>query len=136
MGVFEHLKPVSMPIGGAIAQGIFVVVNASGQVAAAGDGADAVGVTLEAVTAAQYDSGNGQVTVPVALIQAGGKVPVRAAASTAIAVGDRVASGANGEVIPAAVGDAVLGVALEAAGSDADQEEITVLLDKAARLQT
>lgn len=133
MGFVENVRTITMPIGGAIAQAIFVVVNSSGQVAAAGDGTDAIGVTLEAVTTAQYDSGNGQVTVTVALIQAGGKVPVRVVASTAIAIGDRIASAAAGEAKVSATGDAELGWALEVAGSDADQEEITILLDKSSR---
>lgn len=133
MGFQEMIRPVTFPIGGAIGANIFVKLNSSGQVEAAGQGEDAIGVTLEGVTTAQYDSGNGQVTVSVALIQAGGKVPVKAEASTAITVGATVTPGANGGAEPAASGDAQLGYALEAAGSDADQEEITVLLDKAAR---
>ena len=136
MGFFELGKSLTLPIGGAIAKGIFVTVNSSGQAVAAADGADAVGVTLEEVTTALYDSGNGQVTVPVALVQAGGVVPVKVTASTAIAVGAFVASGAGGTAIVAATGDAIIGVALEPAGSDADQEIIAVLLHQAARLQT
>jgi len=124
----EAVEAVSFPIGGAIAQNIFVVVNASGQVAASANGAAAIGVTLEAVTAAQYNSGAGQVTVSVALVQKGGKVPVQVTASSAVAVGDDVASDASGTAITAAVADTILGVCLEAAGVDADQEVITILL--------
>ena len=133
MAFYENIEPLSMPIGGAIAQYIFVTINTSGQVIASGDGLDAVGVTLEAVSAAQYDSGDGQTTVSIAMTQGGGKVPVRAAATTAVAIGDAVASAASGELKPAATGDAILGVALAVAGVDADQEIITILLNKASR---
>lgn len=132
MAFFEATKEVTLPIGGAIAQYIFVTVNTSGQAAAAANGADAVGITLEAVTTAQYDSGNGQVTVPIALVQAGGKAPVRMTASSAIAVGDLVASDTAGTAIEAATGDAIIGICLEAAGVDADQEVITILMHQAA----
>lgn len=134
MAFQEALRTVTMPIGAAIARGIFVTVNTSGQVVAAANGADAVGVTLEAVTTAQYNGGLGQTTVPIALIQAGGKAIVVAQASVAIAVGDRISCDTGGFAILAAAGDSQLGVALEAASNDAAQEEITILLDKTSRL--
>jgi len=131
MAFFENVQSITMPIGGAIEANIFVTVNGSGQVVAAANGANAIGVTLEAVTAGQYDSGAGQTTVPVAVNQ-GAKVKVKAQASVAIAVGALVASDTAGYAITAATGDAILGVALEAAGNDADQEIITVLLHAGA----
>jgi len=127
MATYEAVEAVSFPIGGAILKDIFVVINTSGQVVAAANGAAAIGVTLEAVTAAQYDSGDGQVTVPVALIQKGGKCAVQMTATSAIAVGDLVASDTAGTAIEAATADTILGVCLEAAGVDADQEVITIL---------
>ena len=133
MAFFENAKAITMPIGGAILANIFVIVNSSGEAVASGNGGDAIGVTSEAVTVALYDAGNGQVTVPV-IVNQGCKVKVQVTASTAIAVGAAVASDANGTCIPAAIGDAILGYALEAAASDADQEVITVLLTKAARV--
>lgn len=135
MAFQESATGATFPIGGALAANLFVVINASGQVAAATDGAQAIGVTLEGVTAGEYDSGDGQTTISVALLHAGGKVPVEAAATTAISIGDAIASDANGNAIPAATGDAVLGYALQAAGVDADQEVITVLLAPEAKLQ-
>lgn len=131
MARFEAVRTVTLPIAAAIAQHVFVTVDGSSNAVAAADGSDAVGVSLEGATAQEVT--DGKASIPVALVQAGGKVKVRVAASTAIAVGANVASGANGEAITAATGDAILGVALEAAGSDADQEVITVLLNKASR---
>lgn len=133
MAFVENCYAVTMPIGGAIAANIFVTVNGSGQVVAAAAGADAIGVTAEAVTTLQYDSGNGQVTVPVVINQ-GAKMKVKALATHAIAIGANIAAGTGGFAQTAASTNAILGVALSVAGVDADQEVITVLLSKAARL--
>lgn len=124
--------PLTFQVGAAIAQYVFVTFDGT-VVAAAADGADADGITLEAVTAAEFT--NGKRAVAVLPLEGGGVAPVRAAASTAIAAGNLVASAANGEAKVAAAGDAILGKAMDAAGSDADQEIIRVLISKAPRLQ-
>lgn len=129
MGGFEALRTVTMPIGAAINQYRFVVVNASGQVAEATIGADAVGVSLEGATAQEF--ADGKTEIPIALITAGGKCRVKAGAA-AISVGDDVASGTAGVAITSAAADIALGKALEASQA-ATQELITVLLGKNGR---
>lgn len=132
MAFTERANAMTFPVGAALGANLFVILNSSGQVAAAGAGGDAVGVTAEAVSAQEFTDGKVVTSV------VGGefiKVKVQAAASTAILVGEAVASDASGNVVPTGVGDSVLGIALEAAGSDADQELITVLLSKEARLE-
>jgi hypothetical protein len=125
----------SFPIGGAIAQYIFVTIEAvTGNVVASAADGDAIGVCLEAVSAAQFSGG--KTSVAVALIQSGGKCMVKVAASAVVAVGDKVGAGANGECVPTNAGMAQLGVALELASNDAAQEIITILFDKSARLGT
>ncbi len=126
MGGFENLRTVTMPVGAAIAQAIFVVVDAAGEIVAAGNGAQAIGVTLEGVTAQEFT--DGKAVVSIAMITAGGKSRVKAAAA-AITRGDNVASDAAGNMVTAATGDAVLGIALEASAA-ATQELITTLLGK------
>jgi len=128
----ENVKSLTFQVGAAIAQYVFVTFNSSGQIVAAAAGADAIGVTLEGVTAAEFTAGKR--AVPVAMIQSGGKCPVRAVASTAIAVGDVISSAANGEAAPTATTRARLGVAVEVAGNDADQELVVIIFDKGARL--
>lgn len=128
----ENVKSLTFQVGAAIAQYVFVKFNSSGQIVVTAAGEDAIGVTLEGVTSTEFT--NGKRAVPVAMIQSGGICPVRAAASTAIAVGDVISSAAAGEAKPTATTNARLGVAMEVAGSDADQELVAVLFDKAARL--
>lgn len=125
--------PETFPVGAAIAQFIFVTIEATtGNVVPCAADGDAIGVTLEACTAAEFTAGKR--AVAVALLQAGGKLRVKVAASTAVAVGDIVGSGANGELVPTNAAMARLGVALQACSNDAAQEIITILADKAARV--
>lgn len=129
---YEGPEPSTFPVGAAIAQYVFVKVNSSGQVVVTGAGEDAIGVTLEGVSSQEFT--DGKRTVPVALIQKGGKCPVKAKASSAIAVGDVISSAANGEAVATLTTNARLGIALEVANVNAAQEIITILFDKAARL--
>lgn len=128
----ENVKPLTFQVGAAIAQYVFVKFNSSGVIVVTGAGEDAIGVTLEGVTSTEFTAGKRAVSV--AMIQSGGKCPVRAAASTAIAVGDIISSAANGEAKPTATTNARLGVAVEVAGNDADQELVGIIFDKGARL--
>lgn len=128
----ENLKTLTFPVGAALAQNVFVKLDSSGNAVVAGDGEDAMGVTLEGVSSTEFT--NGKRTCSVAMISGGGRVMVRAKASTAIAIGDRIASEANGEAGPAVSTNNILGWAESVAGNDADQELVQVLLDKAARL--
>jgi len=122
----------TFPVAGAIAQYICVTINTSGQVVAAAVGADAIGVTAEGVTAAEFTAG--KKVVPVALIAKGGKFPIRVSATLAVAIGDVVSVVSAGEIGPTATTRSRIGIALQAAGVDADQEVITVLLDKGAKV--
>ncbi len=136
MTTFEAVNSITLDVadpgdGNSLAQYVFVTVNSSGEIVAAAADADAVGVTLESVTKAEFDEGKR--VVSVAQIEAGGKCPVRVAASAAVAIGATVASGANGEAVTSNAGAAGLGVALSAATADADQEVIQMLFSKAAR---
>lgn len=126
MGVFENVRTITLPIGAAIEDRRFVTVDGSGQAVASPVNGDAIGVTLEAVTAALFDSGEGQVTVPVALLNASGKVEVEAGA--AVAAGVDVSMDATGRAVTAPAGSPVLGKSLTAAGGAG--EFITVLAQK------
>lgn len=120
---FESARAVTLPIGAAINQYRIVTVDTSGEAVEAAAGADnVVGVTLEGVTTAQFDSGDGQVTVPVAVLD-GSKLRIEA--SAAISVGDVVGAAAAGEARTAVTGDGIVGIALEASAAQGDI--ITVL---------
>lgn len=110
------LRVESFPAAGALAEQVFVTINASGQVALPSAGAMAYGVTLEAASAA------GDV-IAIAVIQGGGKCRVRAGA--AVTAGARVMAAADGEAIDVTATNTSLGLALE---GGADQEEISILL--------
>lgn len=84
--------------------GEFRFVKADGTQAGAGEAA--IGVTLTAAAAA-----GASLTVVT-----GGSAPV--IAGGAIAVGDPIASDAQGRAVPAAAGNVIIGVALESASPD------------------
>lgn len=132
MSIVSTAVPETFPIGAAIAQYVFVKFNSSGVIVVTGAGEDAIGVTLEGCTAAEFTAGKR--AVPVALLQAGGKVQVRVKASSAVAVGDIISSAAAGEAVATLTTNARLGVAMEAASNNAAQEIITIIADKGARL--
>ncbi len=127
MAINQDLKPVTMQIGAQVLRGRFVNVGGTGQaVQHAAQGTDNFGVSLESVTTAEYNSGEGQRTIAVAPHNAGGRVPVEAGA--AIVLGANITTGADGRAETAATGDVIFGTAQEAAG--AAGEFITMLMDR------
>ena len=87
--------------GSAVSQYRFVDLAADGQVDHSGDGAKAVGVTLNSASAAGDAltvARSGQVLVDV---------------GEALAAGDAVGSDANGKAVTATTGDIILGYAVE-----------------------
>jgi len=105
MAYEECIKTISRPASGDLSsnQFYFVDINASGQVATAGDGADAVGVL-------QNDPDTAGHAANVAINGVS-----RVSAGAGVSQGDDVASDTNGQAVTAASGDVVLGKALEAA---------------------
>lgn len=93
----------------------FVTQAADGQVDPTGAGAQATGVLQD---------DNGDAAGKVVAVAVGGRSKVEAGG--AVAVGDNVASDANGKAVTATTGDVILGVARSA--SSADGEIVSVEL--------
>lgn len=110
MATEEKVCCISMPASGDLSssQYCFGVVDSSGQVAVAGDGAKANGVIYNDPAAAGRE-------VALAI---SGRVKVRAGA--AITIGDDVGSDASGRAVPEVSGDYSLGTALESASAAGD----------------
>ncbi|MAK54616.1 MAG: DUF2190 domain-containing protein [Pusillimonas sp.] len=126
MAVLESVKSVTLTAGGAIGQYEVVEIlsaNAGEVTSVATAGNDGVGVALEAA-AADGDKIN------VAVITGGGKCKAKAGA--AVAAGVNLTTDASGRVVTAAVGNAVIGKSLSAAG--AAGEILTMLFDKKANV--
>jgi hypothetical protein len=106
---------VSLPANADLStkQNLFVVINSSGNVAVAGDGADADGVLMNEPAAAGR----------AAEVAISGIVPVLCGGT--VTAGDQVSSSAAGKAVTAGTGDYVLGRATE---TGADGEIIGVLL--------
>ena len=132
MAFSEAVRYITLPIGAAIASNVFCKINSSGQAVVCANNDDAVGITAEAVTTAEYDSGNGQTTVQVAL--PGCKYPIRMKASTAAVIGGIVTTDAGGEGFQGVTGDRELGYYLETADVDAAQDVVTILFVKGGHL--
>ncbi len=115
MATNENIQPSTARIAGAVDRGRFYILNTSGVLALAAVGADADYIALESVTAAQYDSGDGQVTIAVTEIARGGKTQLEA--GVAITLGDEVSNAADGRGAVAIATHTVLGKTLEAAGA-------------------
>ena len=116
---FELTRPFSAIATAAIAQYRFVVSAANGQVTQATAGADAVGVSAEAATAAGDTINVNHISSVRVLVEAGAAINVSSATVP-------VASNADGKAIAAAGAVAVLGYAEQSAAADGDV--ITVLL--------
>jgi len=108
MSTKKGLTQVTYEAAGDLAQFRFVSLDANGQVAQTGAGAQADGVVLnnpdaqgEAATIATYNGGQSKV-------EAGG----------ALSAGDPVASDANGKAVAATTGDVINGTAVQAASGD------------------
>jgi hypothetical protein len=129
---FENVRTVTLPIGAAIASNRFVTADASGEAVVGPLNSNAIGVSLEGVTTAQYDSGDGQITIPVGLLNASGKMRIESGA--AVSAGDSISSDATGRAVTSPAGSPILGTALEAAGGAG--EMITVLVQKGASPNT
>lgn len=99
---------VSGPAAGAIGRGILVVLNSSGQWAIAGDGVDAMGVTLESSAAA------GDI-INVAMLN-GARLEIQADAALAT-IGTAVASSADGQAAAAAASEVIIGYTMSVTGA-------------------
>lgn len=126
---FEKVNSITLPIGAALAAKRFVTINTSGQaIATTAVTSDAVGITLEGATAAEFTAGKTQLAVAV---PDGSKVEVEA--SEAIAIGELVGPATDGRARDADTpGDRILGVALTAAA--AAGETITMLFLKSGNV--
>jgi len=112
---FENTQSISLTSGAAVTQSRFVTLAADGQVDHTAAAGDADGVALSGATAAGS-------RISVAQLD-GAKLEVEA--GEAIAVGDLIGSGANGQARTAVSGDAILGKALSVAA--AAGEIITII---------
>ncbi len=125
MAIAENIKTLTARIGGEVFRGRFYNIAAgTGLLTAPSALGDALYLALEGVSTAEYDSGDGQNTIAVAQVGAGGKAVVEA--GLAITVGAVVSTLVDGRATGAA--GVQLGVALEAAG--AAGEFITIALGK------
>jgi len=123
---YDNVRSISMtPTTAAITAGRFVALANGGEVAQSGDGADALGVALEASAASSVNA------IPVSLLD-GSKQEVEAGAAIDVSAAVvPIASNASGQAITAATGDAILGYALSSAG--AAGETISFVASKASR---
>ena len=126
----ENTQPITLTAatGADIRARRFVIQGSTG-VAEATDGSDAVGVSFTFYDDSEHTLGNASRAVSVVTNQ-GCRVEVEAGA--AVTAGNDIASDAQGRVINAATGDAILGKALTAA--TAAGEVVEVLFTKAGRL--
>lgn len=128
MAISQNFKAITMPIGGAINRARFVTVDGSGNAVESAAGAEAIGVTLEGVTAGQYDGGNGQNTIAMAPLVDGNRVPIELAADRS--TGDAISSAANGQGGAPAAGHVILGIAIDDQAPSAANDVITMLVQK------
>lgn len=84
----------------------FVKINSLNRVGICGDGEEADGVLHNKPSAAGY-------AATVAMRESGGRTKI--VAGGAFSIGDQIASDASGRAVVAATGDAILGIAEEAA---------------------
>lgn len=117
MATTEAVTAISIVAGADLSttgQFRFINVNGSGEAVLAADGADAVGVLLNAPPQGQ----------PAEVAIAG---RVKVVASAAVTVGDEVASAASGASAAATSGDYIMGRALTAAGAADEVHEVVLL---------
>lgn len=120
----EGGSEISVTFGAAIAQGVFCQINATtgvGEVSAAG-GDNALGIVLEAISAADFTAG--KTTVAVQEISGGGRARILLAET--VTIGDELTSDASGNAVLADTsGDITLGTA-DYAGASGDFITMTV----------
>lgn len=111
MALEQNLNSRTFEAGGDLSgnQFHFVTLAADGQVDTTGAGASATGVLQD---------DNGDAAGKAVVVAVGGRSKV--SAGGAVAVGDNVASDANGQAVTASTGDVILGVA-RSATSNADE---------------
>ena len=115
----EQARPLTFTSGAVVSARRFVKLNTSGKaIQATAGGADALGISAEATTAADK-------TFHVDILD-GSKLVITAGA--ALTLGDRITSDATGRAVAAVSGDQVLGVVQEAAG--AAGEEVTIVTQR------
>lgn len=108
MGLSSSKQVITVPANADLSssQFLFMTVNASGRLAATGDGLAADGVLLDKPSAAGR----------AGALQIGGRVKVVAGGT--VTAGDQVGSDAAGKAVSAASGDVILGRALSSGVAD------------------
>ena len=128
--LLENVRTVSLDTDQALEQFVLLKLTTPNAyvVPAASNADEIIGVSLEGVTAGDLaNSLTGTVAVPVALVESGGKAPVRMATGQSIGIGFALGATTGGRGITHSGTKARAGLTLTAANGD---ELVQILFDR------